>query len=637
MPPKRELLTLLVMITSGIIGNLYGFTLFPEVTLVFGSIFALLAMQIFGLYHGVVAASVISSVTFFSLGHPYAIPFMIAEVIVIGWLNDNKAALSMVVNDGLYWFCFGVPIFFLINHVVKPVPGYPLTVYTLFINGIANALVARLTFMALNLHSRKILFTMREGLFNLFALVILLPSLAFIVLESQQGGAMRSELHFGHYVQEVRITVVALLVTWIAVELLSRRFLHAVHSLQDISDGLTKRPESVSNIIWPTSLFLEIDQLIANFKEMATSMAHRFQETQHLNETLEARVRQRTIALQESEAKYRIVFENKVYAVYIFDLESRKLLDVNDAFVALYGYSRDEVLAGMRVEDISSWAEDADRIVQEATQEGTMFIPQRYHRKKDGCIFPVEIVAGPYLWQGRRVMFAIANDITERKRASEIVMERTLQLEDLTRNLEVRIETEVKRRHKNEQLLIQQAKLAAMGEMLGAIAHQWRQPLNSLGLCIQNIRDSYQFGELNQGYLDTTVRQAMEQIRHMSMTIDDFRDFFRPDKERAEFDTMLAVGEVLTLFSAQLSANDITATLTCRTHGRTFSDVAEIIPCAAKRTNGYKNEFEHVILNLVSNAKDAICERRERGGWRTVNTGASHLISRTWARCWSSP
>jgi signal transduction histidine kinase len=76
---------------------------------------------------------------------------------------------------------------------------------------------------------------------------------------------------------------------------------------------------------------------------------------------------------------------------------------------------------------------------------------------------------------------------------------------------------------------------------------------------------------------------------------------------------MRAVGEVLSLLSAQLSSSCISYRLTCHTHGRTFEDHAHIMLCPEKSVSGYHNEFEHVILNLINNARDAIQEKRERG------------------------
>ena len=123
--------------------------------------------------------------------------------------------------------------------------------------------------------------------------------------------------------------------------------------------------------------------------------------------------------LRESEEKYRTLFNNELTAIYIFEFETLRLLDVNDAFVRFYGYSREELLDGMRLTDISAEPEESASAVKEAADKGTIFIPLRLHRKKDGTVFPVEIVGGGYDWKGHRVMYGISQDITERKRAEQ--------------------------------------------------------------------------------------------------------------------------------------------------------------------------------------------------------------------------
>jgi len=128
-------------------------------------------------------------------------------------------------------------------------------------------------------------------------------------------------------------------------------------------------------------------------------------------------------ALRESEEKYRVFFNNEIYAVCIFDLDTLKLLDVNNAYTQMYGYTRDELLSGMTIHDITVEHEVSDSATQKARDEGTLFIPLRYHKKKDGTIFPVEIVGGPYEWKGKQVMFVLTHDITDRKQAEEALRE----------------------------------------------------------------------------------------------------------------------------------------------------------------------------------------------------------------------
>ncbi|NTV13699.1 MAG: PAS domain S-box protein [Desulfobulbaceae bacterium] len=203
-------------------------------------------------------------------------------------------------------------------------------------------------------------------------------------------------------------------------------------------------------------------------------------------------------------------------------------------------------------------------------------------------------------------------DITQRREAEIALEEKARELVGMTRTLEQRVKEEVAKRLKNEEILVQQSKLAAMGETLGAIAHQWRQPLNALGLTIQNLQDAHSYGELDERLLAETVGKSMAQIQHMSKTIDDFRNFFKPDKEKSIFDAVGAAGDVLSLFAAQLQANDIAYRLTCHVRQQTSSILTELGACPETTVLGYRNEFEHVLLNLVNNARDAILESRQR-------------------------
>ncbi|HAK88705.1 MAG TPA: hypothetical protein DHV16_01285 [Nitrospiraceae bacterium] len=130
---------------------------------------------------------------------------------------------------------------------------------------------------------------------------------------------------------------------------------------------------------------------------------------------------------------------------------------------------------------------------------------------------------------------------------------------------------------------------------------------------IQDIKDAYEFGEMNKDYLDDSVKKSMIQIKFMSKTIDDFRNFFRPDKERQAFDVKLAAGDVLSMLSAQLKSNNISYRLTCHEHNKTVEDFREIIPCDAFNIEGYPNEMKQVFMNIANNAKDAILQRREEG------------------------
>lgn len=197
------------------------------------------------------------------------------------------------------------------------------------------------------------------------------------------------------------------------------------------------------------------------------------------------------------------------------------------------------------------------------------------------------------------------HDITELKQMEE-------KLRVLNISLEKKVQEELDKRRKNEQLLIQQSKLAAMGEMIGAIAHQWRQPLNNLGFIVQDIEDAYEYGELDSSYIKNSVQLSMEQVQFMSRTIDDFRNFFRPSEGRVTFNAVNAIKEVIRLISPQIEHNFITIELDCYS-------------CESLSFMGYHTEFMQVIVNLINNAKDAILERKKQN--LAINYNGEILIS----------
>lgn len=167
-------------------------------------------------------------------------------------------------------------------------------------------------------------------------------------------------------------------------------------------------------------------------------------------------------------------------------------------------------------------------------------------------------------------------------------------LEELNKTLEKRISKSIEENRQNEQILMQQSKLAAMGEMIGNIAHQWRQPLTRLSLIIQNIAIAYESHKLDDTFMKKSEKNALNQIGFMSDTIDDFRDFFTPDRDKEVFFIAEIIKEAISLQSATIKHHNILLKLE-------FDHSLQAL--------GYKNEFAQVILNLINNAKDAFVER----------------------------
>jgi PAS domain S-box-containing protein len=177
-----------------------------------------------------------------------------------------------------------------------------------------------------------------------------------------------------------------------------------------------------------------------------------------------------------------------------------------------------------------------------------------------------------------------------------------IKLQKLNENLQEEITKKTLEGIAKDKLLQEQLKLAAMGEMVGAIAHQWRQPLNSLNIHIQNLDDDYEEGLIDKDFIDTFIQKQSKTIAFMSNTIDDFRNFFRVDKVKKSFSIKKAITNTLSLQQAQLDSHNITTKLL----GEDF-EVYTI-----------ESEFQQILLNLISNAKDAIANHTTQDGTITI-------------------
>jgi two-component system, cell cycle sensor histidine kinase and response regulator CckA len=186
-PATPHALPLLVALTAaGFAGNAFGYQVFFSIEFLFGSIFSMLALQALGLGPGVIAAVVASSVTYHFWNHPYAIVIMTCEVLVVGILSRRKG-IELVLADAIYWVVLGMPLVYVFYASVMGLPpsNATITMFKQALNGISNALAARLLFMVAPERFRTSLPSLREFVFNLLALFVLAPSLLLLALESK--------------------------------------------------------------------------------------------------------------------------------------------------------------------------------------------------------------------------------------------------------------------------------------------------------------------------------------------------------------------------------------------------------------------------------------------------------------------
>jgi len=166
-------------------------------------------------------------------------------------------------------------------------------------------------------------------------------------------------------------------------------------------------------------------------------------------------------------------------------------------------------------------------------------------------------------------------------------------IKKLNNSLEEKVKYEIQKNSEKEKMMLHQSRLAQMGEVISMIAHQWRQPLNSLSMLNQSILLKYSINKLDDQFLEYFKINSKQQIDLMSNTIDDFRDFFKPEKEKSNFCINEIIKNTIDIVNPVL-----------------LKDKIEIKSNLQKDIfmNGYPNEFGQAVLNIINNAKDALIE-----------------------------
>ena len=179
-----------------------------------------------------------------------------------------------------------------------------------------------------------------------------------------------------------------------------------------------------------------------------------------------------------------------------------------------------------------------------------------------------------------------AFSIQKKNKALKKAKDEILHLND---TLEERVKLELKKNEEQQLLMLQQSRLAQMGEIINMIAHQWKQPLNSLSLLTQTVIIKYKKGKLDDEAMTSFKEGTQNQIFEMSNVIDDFRDFFKPAKKKVVFEIFDSIEYAISILKPILNEKNI------QLHSTKDKHLIE----------GFPNEFGQTIINIINNAKDA--------------------------------
>jgi len=240
----------------------------------------------------------------------------------------------------------------------------------------------------------------------------------------------------------------------------------------------------------------------------------------------------------------------------------------NKAFASLFGKTKDEII-GKNIYDFfqkNLAKKQVEKDAQLLKEEGTINFEETLH-----------------LLDGRTKVFSYNKTVYENI--------------DGTKGGILSVMDDITDRIQQEQFIIQQSKLAEMGDMVAAIAHQWNEPLVELSAIIQDIEFSYNQDDINKLKMKEFVNESMLQIQYMSKTLKDFRNFLKPSTKKVTFCAKKALDEVLEIIGRQIFYAHIKLNVTCS------DDYVQVF--------GYENEFKQVLLNIINNAKNKIISNKK--------------------------
>lgn len=309
-------------------------------------------------------------------------------------------------------------------------------------------------------------------------------------------------------------------------------------------------------------------------------------QMQDFSEALEQQMQQEIASRLQSEIKYKQLFDSIPGSAFVYHFDSEGwpdlFIEANPTATEMLGFGREELMR-LRIQDLANLesCDESEKLRVGSLENQRVRVEMRFVTK-DSKMLDVEIYSHMFDYFNRPTAFSIVRDITVEKKLRE-------------------------HQRAQEKLLIQQSKMAEMGNMIGVIAHQWKQPLSVINLMAESALDEVEMGEEPVQSVRKAKDKIEEQVRFLGQTITDFRHFFKPEKKKRLFDVQVAIERITGIIQPLLEKSSTGLGL----------DIQEYL-----QVYGYENEFKQVVLNLVNNAGDAIAENGVENGQIQVSAYA---------------
>jgi len=261
---------------------------------------------------------------------------------------------------------------------------------------------------------------------------------------------------------------------------------------------------------------------------------------------------------KDNEALYANIINTTAEGFWLLD-SGLTILDVNYSLCAMLGYIKDEMIGKSPFDFIHAHEHNLCKEQVDLIDDVSNRIYElAFETKKGSTLHMLTNATTMYDQYGNIKTFAFMTDISNQKKIEEDLRERQEKIEDINDSLESRIQHEVEKNREKDQMMYQQSRLASMGEMIGNIAHQWRQPLNIMALSTVKLEtDILLNNEISNEEIYNITSEINKQSQYLSNTIDDFRYFYKPNKELVTVKLEDVISKSLSIIKASLISNHI--------------------------------------------------------------------------------
>ena len=303
-----------------------------------------------------------------------------------------------------------------------------------------------------------------------------------------------------------------------------------------------------------------------------------------------------SISLQDT---FQTIYDKSSDGIVI--IQNNRFKDCNESILKMFGFENKSTFLNTKLIKLSpklqfdgaSSTRKLLTMLSKAFKKGSNSF-EWVHKTTAGKEFWVEIVLTKINLDGEDLIHGVWRDISDRKNLETKQIESQEEIESLNHSLKDRVKEEVDKNRKKDQQLLEQSRLAQMGEMLSMIAHQWRQPLAAISSTSSALELKANLGKIEKELVIKNTQNISKYVQHLSTTIDDFRDFFKPNKELSLVTYCELLESVLSILEVSLESKHISLVKECN---------------CGEKFKTHSNEIKQVILNLIKNAEDILVEK----------------------------